>query len=102
MAAEQLDEFLKTGNIKNSVNYPSVAIPHTGKSRICLCHKNIANTLSRITTIVSSAGINIENLSNGSKGDYAYTIVEINDEIPAKIVPVLEGIEGMIRVRVIN
>lgn len=102
MAAEQLDEFLTTGNIKNSVNYPSVAIPHTGKSRICLCHKNIANTLSRITTIVSSAGINIENLSNGSKGDYAYTIVEMNDDIPERIVPALEGIEGMIRVRVIK
>ena len=69
---------------------------------ICLCHKNIANTLSRITTIVSSAGINIENLSNGSKGDYAYTIVEMNDEIPERIVPALEGIEGMIRVRVIK
>ncbi len=102
MAAEQLAEFLSTGNIKNSVNYPTVAIPHTGKSRICLCHKNIANTLSRITTIVSSAGINIENLSNGSKGDYAYTIVEMNDEVPERIVPALEGIEGMIRVRVIK
>ena len=102
MAAEQLDEFLTTGNIKNSVNYPAVAIPHTGKSRICLCHKNIANTLSRITTIVSSAGVNIENLSNGSKGDYAYTIVEMNDEVPEKIVPAHEVIEGMIRVRVIK
>lgn len=102
MAAEQLDEYLKTGNIKNSVNYPSVSIPHTGKTRICLCHKNIANTLSRITTIVSSAGINIENLSNGSKGDYAYTIVEMNDEIPSNIIPALDGIEGMIRVRVLK
>ncbi len=101
MAAEQLDEFLKTGNIKNSVNYPSVAIPHTG-NRICLCHKNIANTLSRITTIVSSTGVNIENLSSGSKGDYAYTIVEMNDEVPENIVPVLEGVEGMIKVRVIK
>ena len=102
MAAEQLDEFLTTGNIKNSVNYPAVSIPHTGKSRICLCHRNIANTLSRITTIVSSAGMNIENLSNGSKGDYAYTIVEMNDDVPERIVPALEGVEGMIRVRVIK
>ncbi len=102
MAAEQLDEYLRTGNIKNSVNYPSVSIPHTGKIRICLCHKNIANTLSRITTIISSAGINIENLSNGSKGDYAYTIVEINDDLPADIVPAFNAVEGMIRVRILK
>ncbi len=102
MAAEQLDEFLATGNIRNSVNYPSVSIPHTGRSRICLSHKNIANTLSQITAIVSGAGINIENLSNGSKCDYAYTIVEMDDEVPAEIIPALEAIEGMIRVRVIE
>ena len=101
MAAHELDEFLKSGNIKNSVNYPAVSIPHTGDHRICLCHKNIANVLSQITGIVSGEGINIENFSNGSKGDYAYTIVEIKVSVPEKIIPKLEAIEGVIKVRVI-
>ena len=101
MAANELCEYLTTGNIKNSVNYPAVSIPHTGAARICLLHKNIANVLSKITSIVSGEGINIENLSNGSKGDYAYTIVEIGVAVPEKIIPELEAIEGMIKVRVI-
>ena len=102
MAAQQLCEFLETGNIKNSVNYPAVSIPHTGASRICICHKNVANMLASITGIVSGAGINIENLSNGSKGDFAYTIVEMSVKIPAEIVPKIEAIEGIIKVRVIE
>ena len=101
MAAQELDDFLTTGNIKNSVNYPSVSIPHTGAARICIAHLNIANVLSGITGIVSGAGINIENLSNGSKGDYAYTIVEIGVGVPEDIIPKIEAIEGVIRVRVI-
>ena len=101
MAAQELCEFLTTGNIKNSVNYPNVSIPHTGASRICLAHLNIANTLASITGIVSGAGINIENLSNGSRGDYAYTIVEMGVAVPEDIIPSLEAIEGMIKVRII-
>ncbi|MBP3402024.1 MAG: 3-phosphoglycerate dehydrogenase [Clostridia bacterium] len=101
MAAQQLCEFIESGNIKNSVNYPAVSIPHTGAARICLCHLNIANMLASITGIVSGAGINIENLSNGSKGDFAYTIVEMSVAVPADIIPKLEAIEGMIKVRVI-
>ncbi len=102
MAAQQLCEFLESGNIKNSVNYPAVSIPHTGASRICICHKNVANMLASITGIVSGAGINIENLSNGSKGDFAYTIVEIGVKVPADIAPKIEAIEGVIKVRVIE
>lgn len=102
MAAQELDEFLKTGNIRNSVNYPSVSIPHTGASRICIAHLNIANVLSQITGFVSAEGINIENFSNGSKGDYAYTIVEIKVAVPEQIIPKIESIEGVIKVRVID
>ena len=101
MAAKELDEFLTTGNIKNSVNYPAVSIPHTGAARICIAHRNIANILSSVTSIVSAEGINIENLSNGSKGDYAYTIVEIGVEVPESIIPKIEAVEGVIRVRVL-
>ncbi len=102
MAAQELSEFLATGNIRNSVNYPAVSIPHTGAARICIAHKNIPNMLSQITVIVSGAGINIENFSNGSKGDFAYTIVEIGVDVPTAIVAALEAIDGIIKVRVID
>ena len=102
MAAQELDEFLKTGNIKNSVNYPAVSIPHTGASRICIAHLNVANMLSQFTSIVSAKSINIENLSNGSKGDYAYTIIEMSVPVPEKIVSTIEAVDGVIKVRVIE
>ncbi len=101
MAARELVEFIESGNIKNSVNYPSVSIPHTGAARLCLMHLNVAGMLSKITDVISSNGINIENLSNGSKGEYAYTIVEVGVAIPDAIVSSLAAIDGVIRVRAI-
>lgn len=102
MAAHQLVEFLENGNIKNSVNFPSVSIPHNGDARICLFHKNIPAVLSQITGAVSSENINIENMSNGSKGDLAYTIVETKGNLPQSVIAKLEKINGMIRVNVIK
>ena len=101
MAAHELVDFIITGNIRNSVNYPSVSIPHTGAARICIAHLNVANMLSQITSIVSGECLNIENLSNGSKGDYAYTIVELGVDVPAGIKEKIEAIDGVIRVRII-
>ena len=66
-----------------------------------MCHLNVANMLSQITGAFSEKGINIENLSNGSRGEYAYTIVELTDPIPEAVVAKVQAIEGIIRVRVI-
>lgn len=101
MAADELSDFLLTGNIKNSVNYPNVSLPHTGAARICICHLNIANMLSQITAAVSARGINIDNLSNGSRGEYAYTIVEVGVEVPENVVRAINAIDGIIKVRVL-
>ncbi|MCQ2385754.1 MAG: 3-phosphoglycerate dehydrogenase family protein [Clostridia bacterium] len=98
MAAQELDEFLRTGNIRNSVNYPSVSIPHTGAARVGLLHKNVPAMLSQITSFISENGINIENLSNGSKGEFAYTIVEMASPLPQGVKEKFEAIDGMIRV----
>ena len=102
MAAQELVEYLTTGNIRNSVNYPAVSIPHTGAARICIAHLNVANMLSQITSIVSGQCINIENLSNGSKGDFAYTIVEIGVKVPAGLKEKIEAIDGVIKVRIVQ
>ena len=101
MAALQLDEYLANGNIKNSVNYPSVSLPHTGAARICCLHRNVPNVLSGITSLVSAEGINIENMANGSRGEYAYTIVELSQPVSSAILEKCMKIDGMIRVRAI-
>lgn len=98
MAAKQLDEYLKTGNIINSVNYPNVSLPRTANARVCVMHKNIPNMLSQITAAFSAEGLNIENLANGSKGDFAYTIAEV-EEAKAKAVENIAKIEGVLRVK---
>ena len=102
MAAHELDEFLTTGNIRNSVNYPNVQLPVApGTHRLCVMHKNIPNTLSYITSQVSASGINIENMANGSKGDYAYTIVETKEPVNPATVELISHNGGIIRVRAI-
>ncbi len=101
MAARQLDDYLRNGNIKNSVNYPSVSMPRSGKARICLLHNNIPAMLSQITSTFSENRVNIENLLNKSRGDVAYTIVDVAEDVTDRDINKLNSIEGMIKVRVV-
>ncbi len=104
MAAAELCEYIEYGNIKNSVNYPTVALPvgsyKTG-TRVGICHKNIANVIAGVTSIVSSYSLNIEHMANGSKGEYAYTLIETDNEIPEEAVEKMLTVEGVIRTRLI-
>ncbi len=102
MAARQLVDFLELGNITNSVNFPNVSIPHTGDYRICIFHRNIPAILSGISTIISNASINIENMVNRSRGDYAYTLMEIKGEVPEACIKAIEAGSGILRVNVIK
>ena len=99
MAAQQLDEYLSCGNIRNSVNFPTVGIPVSGNPRVCIMNKNIPNMLSQITSVFSARNINIEHLANGSKGEVAYTIVETNVSADEEILKALNDIEGVFGVR---
>ena len=99
MAAQQLDEFLTCGNIRNSVNFPSVGLPHSENPRVCIMNKNVPNMLTQITSVFSAQNINIEHLANGSKGEIAYTIVETNVEVGEDILNKLRAIEGVFGVR---
>ncbi len=99
MAAQQLDAYLTTGNIQNSVNFPNVSLPVSAAHRICVMHKNIPNMLSQITGAFASVNTNIENMANGSKGDVAYTIVETNDEIDEKTVDTVMAIDGVFKIK---
>ena len=101
MAAVQLDAYLRYGNIKNSVNFPNVSMGMSGDKRVCVLHANVPNVISQITTVLGSAGANIENMTNKSKGDNAYTMVDITGEISDKTVAKLAAIDGAFKVRVI-
>ena len=102
MAAAQLDDYLTFGNIRNSVNYPDVACPVGAGTRVCVLHANIPATLTRITTVFSEQGINIENMLNRSKGANAYTMLDVNSGIGEGTVMAVGAIEGVRRVRVIR
>ena len=102
MAANQLKEYLINGNIRNSVNLPNVVQEWSGICRLCLIHKNVPAMLTQITTILSDEGVNVENLTNKSKKEYAYTLVDVNSRIKDDVADELRAIPGMIRVRVLN
>jgi len=99
MAIQELKDYLENGNIKNSVNYPAVdAGIKNGDSRITIAHKNVPGVINHFTKVVADNGANINTLVSQSKGEYAYTILDADKAIDAKL---FEGVEGVIRVRVI-
>ena len=102
MAVRQLEDYLVNGNIRNSVNMPNLSQERSGIARICLIHKNIPAMLTQITTVLSKDHINVENLTNKSRKDYAYTMVDVNTRITDAVADELRAIEGVIRVRVLN
>lgn len=102
MAVFELVDYLENGNIKNSVNMPTAQMNKAAANRVCVIHKNIPNMLNQITSPFTSANINIVDLLNRSKGDYAYTMVDVDDDVTTDILKSLENIEGVIRVRLLK
>lgn len=102
MAAVQLDDYLRNGNIRNSVNFPNVSMPRTPGTRICVMHDNIPAILSKISGVMGDLHLNIDNMINKSKGNNAYTMLDVNGEVPADAVEKLHTIEGVGRIRVIG
>jgi len=102
MAVRQLMDYLEDGNIKNSVNYPELVMERTTEARICVFHKNVSGTISKITSAVSELGINIEHFTNRSKGDYAYTVCDIDGEIPHGLIDKISGFGEITRVNLIH
>lgn len=103
MAVKQIMDYVEHGNIKNSVNYPDCdAGICNSASRITVNHKNIPNMISQLTTVFSNRGINIENMINKSKGDYAYSVFDINEDVCETIQAELYAINGVLKVRVVK
>ena len=99
MAVHQLDDFLQNGNITNSVNYPSISMPRVvDGGRLLILHKNVPNILSSITSHISAEGINIENMANRSKGNYACTLIDTPEHASDKLIEKISEIENIIRI----
>jgi len=99
MVAENLKDYLVNGNINFSVNFPSAALPRMNAYRLTIANKNIPNMVGQISACLASAGLNIEDLLNKSFGNLAYTIVDLDAEIPDIIINQIFSIEGVLAVR---
>jgi D-3-phosphoglycerate dehydrogenase len=102
MAVKQLMNFLESGSIRNSVNYPHCRLEQNAPFRLLVSNRNIPNMVGQITTILAGANINITDLINHHKGDFAYNIIDTEQKIPDSALEHLRKIEGIIRVRLIE
>lgn len=100
MAAEELIDYIENGNIRNSVNYPNASMSASG-TKVCVLHRNVPSVISEVTSVLGSEKINIENMVNASKKEYAYTMIDANGTITDAIKAELEAVDNVIRVRVI-
>ena len=102
MAAQQLRDYLETGNIRNSVNLPTLEQDWSGETRLCIIHRNVPNLLASITAALSRENVNVENMTNKSKGNYAYTIVDVSARVGDAVADEIRAISGVLRVRVLR
>ncbi|HWQ50466.1 MAG TPA: phosphoglycerate dehydrogenase [Terriglobales bacterium] len=102
MAATELKNYLLYGNVRNAINLPNCELPKNGNFRITLFHHNIPNMVGQITAILAADNINIEHMVNNSRGEYAYTIIDIEPPVGEEGLEKLRAIKGMVRVRVIG
>ena len=101
MVARQMIDFIENGNITNSVNMPACKMPRQGKSRITVFHKNVKNVLSAITAVIGEEGINIANLMSQAKGEYAYLILDLDENLSDAALDKIKGMDSVVKVRTI-
>ncbi len=101
MAANQLYDYLKNGNIKNSVNLPDTSLSRMGVCRLCVIHRNVPRMLTRILDFISERNINVEHMINKPRGEYAYTLIDLGESIGSDIAESILAMDNVLRVRVI-
>lgn len=101
MAVKQLRDYLEYGNIRNSVNYPECILPYSGTKRLIAANKNVPNMIGQITQILAEHKINIMDMLNKSKGDYAYNIIDYDGDLNGDVVQKIKSIKDIIMVRII-
>ncbi|MEO5702726.1 MAG: phosphoglycerate dehydrogenase, partial [Gammaproteobacteria bacterium] len=99
MVAEQVRDYLENGNIRNSVNFPEIVMPRSEGNRITIANANVPNMVGQISTAMAKAGLNIIDLLNKSKGDVAFTLADVEGEIPESVIREIANIKGVLTVR---
>jgi D-3-phosphoglycerate dehydrogenase len=99
MAAAQLIDFLENGNIRNSVNFPECIMPRSGSRRLAVANRNIPNMVGQITTILARHGMNITDMLNRHRGDFAYNIIDVDGAVSEQALSDLSDVEGVVSVR---
>ena len=103
MAAKQVRDYVENGNIKNSVNYPACDMGVCkAAGRVAICHRNIPKILSKLTNVCAEEGLNIEDMTNKSKGAWAYTMIDMNVSASDEVLNALKAVEGVVKVRKIK
>lgn len=103
MAVRELMDFMENGNIRNSVNFPACDLgPVNDAHRLAIYHKNVKNMLGQFTAIMAAADMNIANMTNKSKGDYAYSLFDIESPLDKEVLAKLEAVDGVVKIRVIK
>ena len=102
MAAQELVEYLKTGNVKNSVNLPNVNLERMGEARLCVIHRNVPRMINRFLDLIGEQNINVEHMINKPQGDIAYTIIDTGAPISSSISDAIAAMDEVMRVRVIE
>ena len=99
MVTDQIMDYLSEGNIRNSVNFPECVLPKNGHERIVIVNKNIPGMIEKITTVLAGSGLNIAEMLNKSKGEYAYNILDLDGDVVGDVVLKLAEIDGILKVR---
>ncbi len=99
MVADQVADYLENGNICNAVNFPNISMSRESRFRLAIANANVPNMLGQISTTLASAGLNIHNMMNKSRGDLAFTLVDVESAVPAEVISRLTAIKGVLRVR---
>jgi len=99
MVAEQVKDYLETGNISNSVNFPDVYMPRNGGFRLSVVNSNVPNMVGQISTALADAGLNIIDMLNKSRGEIAYTVVDVDSEVTEATLSAIAAIKGVLSVR---
>ena len=99
MIAKQVKEYLENGNIINSVNFPDAKMPRAGQERLAITHRNVPNMVRQITKAIAEEEANIVDMLNKSKGEFAYTLIDIEEKIPNSVIDNIKKVEGILKVR---
>ena len=102
MVVDQLRDFLEHGNVRHSVNFPETRMARAGRARICIANSNRPNMIGQLSHVLGEAGVNIAQMHNASRGELAYSLIDVDSKVPDKLAAAIVGIDGILSVRVIG